>query len=67
MSKRALFVTKSPGRIGRRKSAPTPLVRLPDSILAAADKWAEDQAVPLIKSETGRQILTDRLKRRDDL
>jgi metal-responsive CopG/Arc/MetJ family transcriptional regulator len=62
MIKQELSVTKT--KIGRPKSAPTSVVRLPDSVLDAADAWATQQEPQQTRSEAIRQILTDYLKRR---
>ena len=64
MTKQALSVTKSTKRMGRPKSAPTAVVRLPLVLLQAADEWGAKQQPRAARPEAIRQILTDYLKRR---
>jgi hypothetical protein len=46
MTKQVLSVTKTKKPMGRPKSAPTAVVRLPLAVLEAADKWAAKQHEP---------------------
>jgi hypothetical protein len=64
MTKQVLSVTKSQKKMGRPRTAPTAVVRLPVSVLEAADAWAKTQEIPPTRPEAIRQILTDYLKRR---
>jgi hypothetical protein len=64
MTKQALSVTKTKKIMGRPKSAPTAVVRLPLSVLEAVDKWAAIQDEPLSRPEAIREILAGYLKRK---
>lgn len=60
MKKQELSVTK---RMGRPKSAPTSVVRLPDSVLEAADKWAAKEIDKPKRPEAIRRLVDIGLKR----
>lgn len=64
MTKQALSVTKTKKKMGRPKSEPTAVIRLPLAALEAADTWALQQADKPSRPEAIRRILTDYLKRR---
>ena len=64
MAKQALSVTKSPKVMGRPRSAPTAVVRLPLSVIEAAEAWAAEQEGEISRPEAIRLILSDYLTRR---
>ena len=64
MTKQALSVTKSKKKMGRPKTAPTAVVRLPLSVLEAIDKWAGNQEDTPSRSEALRRMAIDFLKRK---
>jgi hypothetical protein len=54
MAKQDISVTK---KLGRPKSAPTSVVRLPDAVLEAADKWASKQPDQPTRPEAIRRLV----------
>jgi hypothetical protein len=60
MKKQGLSVTK---RMGRPKSEPTSVVRLPDATIEAADKWATRQQDQPKLSEAIRRLVEKGLKK----
>jgi hypothetical protein len=50
--------------MGRPRSAPTAVVRLPLEILEAADAWAAQQSEGISRPEAIRRILSEYFRRR---
>lgn len=50
--------------MGRPRSAPTAVVRLPLSVIEAAEAWAAEQEGEISRPEAIRLILSDYLTRR---